>query len=241
MVSLSGWVDGVTFAGVTVDLAGAAIRSTTTDSNGYFRFDQVPDGSYTVSATSPSLSFIPAHLDVTTHATDAIGLHFLSTPPSSPFTVQIAGDAASGVVAGTYTGNNGSMPNPDVAVYDPANDVWTVEIRFDSNSLIGLGGATSFSGTPLAATYEQSTSGLLNTLGVCWGAASVPGADFDQWWVSTSFSLTFSSVGTGEPTNVPGASGLYLIDYPVHGAFHAVCTPASNSNASGTVTLDVDF
>lgn len=240
-VSLSGWIDGVISAGVTVDLEGDEIRSTTTDSSGRFTFDRVPDGTYTVRAASPSWSFTPSHYDLTTRTTNVVGLHFLSTPPSSPFAVEIAGDAASGVVGGVYAGKNGSLPNPDVAVYDPANDVWTVYIRFDSNSLIGLGGPISFHGAPSASTYTETTSGLLNTPGLCWAAASGPGVDVDQYWMSTSFTLTFSSVGSGILTNVPGASGLYVTDYPVHGAFRSVCTPSSNSTATGTVTLDVRF
>ena len=42
--------------------------------------------------------------------------------------------------------------------------------------------------------------------------------------------------------NVHGASSpSYVSYYPIHGTFHAVCTPTSNSSAQGTVTLDISF
>jgi hypothetical protein len=115
-------------------------------------------------------------------------------------------------------------------------------MRFDAGNQLGLGGVVSFAGVPSVATYTETTPGIGNVYGRCWAAASVPGGNLDEGWDATSFSLTFRSVGTGVPTNLRGANTrFYETFYPVHGTFHAVCTPSTNSIATGTVTLDVTF
>ena len=239
-VSVSGWINGTTVEGVTIEMIGPVARSTTTDALGGFTFELVPDGAYTVTPSSPSWSFVPSQYVVAVDGA-SVGMHFLSTPPSSPFSIAIAGDAASGVAAGLYPGNNNSDPNPDVVVYDPAADMWTIRMSFDTSTTWNLGGFVSFRGTPLAGTYTESSVGLTNRYGLCWTAASVPASfNQDELWTGSSFSLTLSSIGAAVPTNLTGVSThYYLSDYPVHGTFHAVCTP--NSIAQGTVTVDVTF
>jgi hypothetical protein len=162
---LSGRISGVAAGGVTVNLGGAAVRTTTTDSLGRFAFDELPDGAYTVSPMAAIFSFTPSHREVTTSRGSFGGVDFIATPPSSPFSVRIEGDAASGVQAGTWPGEDGPSPRVDVAGYDPVNDPWTVSIRFDTDALFGLGGVISFKGRPAVATFTESSPGLVTSLG----------------------------------------------------------------------------
>jgi hypothetical protein len=153
-----------------------------------------------------------------------------------------AGDASSGVDAGTFAGRNDPDLHPDVAVYDPANDLWYINVRYDTPLITGLGGGITFRGTPSVTTYTEGTGGYFQGFGSCWEAQSVPGSNFDQGLSGLVFTFTFTSVGPGRATNVHGASdNSFVTDYPVHGTLHVTCSPDSNSNAHGTVTVDTSF
>ena len=57
--SISGAVNGAILAGVTVNLAGAATASTTTDANGNYSFANQINGSYTVTVAKTGYTFSP--------------------------------------------------------------------------------------------------------------------------------------------------------------------------------------
>lgn len=239
--SVSGTVSGVAGAGVTVSLTGAASSTTNTNSAGQYTFDGLSSGTYTVSPSLAGYTFRPAQLAAVVPNGGGSNLDFFAWLTSA-CTVRVTGDAASGVTTGgTFGCYSGSPPAPDVAVYDPSNNVWTLETRFDTPDLFGLGGAISFYGTPSAATYSESSPGLLNGFPLCWSAQSMAGGNFDEQWIASSFSLTFTSVGPGASTTRHGTGSAYVTDFPVQGTLHAVCVPTSNSLATGTVTLDATF
>ena len=243
--AVDGVIVGTVSGGVTVSIAddaGSTLAVGTTDPAGEYLFLNVPKGSYLVTPSAPGASFVPARWHFTSRGSDVAGLDFLSTPPSSPFAVAVAGDAPSGVAAASYAGVDFPRPNADVAVYDPSTDAWTIAIRWDAPPVTGLGGDVSFRGIPAAGTFTESTSGLVTGFGPCWSASSAPGGNLDLRWVPSAFSLALSAVGPSVPTNLRGASGPGpLADYPVHGTFQATCAPAPGSPAQGTVTIDVAF
>ncbi len=242
---ISGSVSGVASSGVTIRLTGASSASAATDDNGHYAFNGLANGSYTVTpSTADAVFFMPESTSVTVSNTNVQGVAFTAFPGVGPTcSLQISGDISSGVSGGTYLCDK-YHPPADVSVYDPPNDLWTISFQFDVASLIGLGGVVSFHGTPVVTTYTQSSQGFFQGGPLCWSAQSAPGGNYDESWVATSFSLAFSSVGAAVPTNTPASNGNFdEVDYPVHGTFHAVCTPSSGqgNHASGTVTMDVSF
>jgi hypothetical protein len=246
-VQLGGAIQGATTSGVSITMTtGATTRSTTSDSSGNFSFGLVPDGTYTLSASAPGWSFVPSTSTVTIRGNDA-GVVFVATPPSSRGVVRIAGDAASGVAAGAYPTEDAQIPNPDVLVYDPPNDLWTFSLRFDTGAASGLGGGVSIHGRPTVSTYDETSAGLLNTFGgdPCWSVvpATPPGQEIEvEFWSAAHFKLTLDSVGPPVATNLPASNGNFTqVFYAVHGSFHADCPPLPGSPAQGVVTLDATF
>jgi hypothetical protein len=249
LVSISGNISGAVQAGVTVTLTAAAqaapVGSVTTGADGKFTFGRMPDGTYTLTAAAPSWSFVSNPQTFSTNHGD-VGVQFISTPPSSPAAIRIAGDAASGVGQQTLASNNGSEPNPDVLVYESVNDVWTLNLRFDEDGFLGLGGGISFHGTPSTETFIESTPGLLNTFAgaPCWSVlpATPPGQTIViPSWDARGFSLTLESVGPALPTNLPGQGSSTEVFYSAHGSIHADCAALQDSGAQGVVTFDARF
>jgi hypothetical protein len=65
--SISGYVrtpSGAPMTGVTMTLSGSVIKTKTTDSNGFYRFANLPIGIYTVTPNKGALSFVPVSSDV---------------------------------------------------------------------------------------------------------------------------------------------------------------------------------
>jgi len=246
-VRIGGGVQGATTSGVAITMiGGGTTRGATSDSSGSFSFGLVPDGTYTLSASAPAWSFVPSARTVTTHQNDASVL-FVATPPSSRGAVRIAGDPASGVAAGVFLTEDSEIPNPDVLVYDPPNDVWTFNLRFDAGGFTGLGGVLTVRGSPAPSTFDETSVGLVNTFAGagCWAIAPAtpPGQQIEtEFWDAAHFSFTLDSVGAPVPTNLPASNTRSTeVFYPVHGSIHADCPALPGSAAQGVVTLDASF
>lgn len=237
--AISGTVSGAAGAGVTVRLSGGASTTVVAGAGGGFLFGNLASGSYLVApAASPGLFFLPPSASVTLGSADVSGVLFTAYPGAAPAcTVQIAGDATSGVGTSTYACDTYQPPS-NVAVLDSAANAWTLSFQFDTATMRDLGGSVSLTGVPGATTYTA-----FNVAGpLCWVGQSVPGGGYDESWTATSFTLTLSYVGAGVTTDTPGASaGSFLLDYPVHGTFHAGCQPAPTQANLGNVTMDVSF
>lgn len=88
--SISGIVtdsNGNTLSGVTMTLTGAANSSMQTDSNGFYGFTELNNGSYTVTPSKTGYTFSPSSIPVTINNSDAIADNFTGTaipPPAAP-------------------------------------------------------------------------------------------------------------------------------------------------------------
>jgi hypothetical protein len=76
--SISGSISGA--SAVTVNLTGAATRTTTTDGHGGYAFFGLADGDYTVTPVKTGYTITPASLAVTVSGADVAGRNFVASP-----------------------------------------------------------------------------------------------------------------------------------------------------------------
>jgi len=110
--SISGNVSGIGGAGAIVVLSGPENLMTATDSSGYFNFDGVVNGAYSVSVSNPGVSFAPPSQTVTVSYAAQTGVDFAATV-TNPLTISgtIAGGAGAtvflaGAASGTTTADS---------------------------------------------------------------------------------------------------------------------------------------
>lgn len=76
---VSGFAD---CANANIALLGPVLRNTVSDTFGNFRFENLPDGTYTVQPSHPGKTFTPEVLTVVIAGADLAGVNFID--PSSP-------------------------------------------------------------------------------------------------------------------------------------------------------------
>jgi len=93
--------DGIPVAGVLMTLSGDASKTATTDSNGKYKFKDIPNGSYTVAPEKAGCDFIPASTAVTIYGNDVSGQSFTGAMVSLSGSVKKAnGTPIAGVLIG---------------------------------------------------------------------------------------------------------------------------------------------
>jgi hypothetical protein len=75
---LSGIITGDVLEGVTVNLYGSTVTTTTTDVNGYYQFTNLADGSYTAVPSKNGLAFTPSNRAINVAGAAATGNDFKS-------------------------------------------------------------------------------------------------------------------------------------------------------------------
>jgi len=81
--SISGYVrklSGAPMTGVTMTLSGDAARAKVTDSNGFYRFGNLPDGNYIVTPDKPGKTFGPASKTVSISGANVLKQNFAGSP-----------------------------------------------------------------------------------------------------------------------------------------------------------------
>src|SRR5512137_1435385 len=73
---ISGRVSGAVLEGVEVRVSGAASATTTTSSTGEFRFEDMPEGNYSITASKQGYVFDPASLGVRLRGENVSGRDF---------------------------------------------------------------------------------------------------------------------------------------------------------------------
>jgi hypothetical protein len=68
--------NGTPIAGVLMTISGAVSETTTTDTSGKYRFENIPNGSYTVTPSKTGFDFNLASTDVTVYGADVTGQDF---------------------------------------------------------------------------------------------------------------------------------------------------------------------
>ncbi|MRR16386.1 MAG: hypothetical protein EG826_08005 [Deltaproteobacteria bacterium] len=97
--TISGAVSGATQAGVTINLTGAAIASTTTAADGTFSFTGRANGTYTITPVKPDYIFNPVSTVVIVSGANVTGVNFVATANTDP-TYSLSGTVSGAVQAG---------------------------------------------------------------------------------------------------------------------------------------------
>ncbi len=97
--SISGTITsgGGALAGVTVTLSGAANKRTTTDANGYYSFNVLGNGTYTIMPSKTGYGFAPSIRTVTVSDANITGQDFIGMTFSISGTITANGSPLSGV------------------------------------------------------------------------------------------------------------------------------------------------
>jgi hypothetical protein len=97
--NISGTISGFGGLGATLSLAGTETLTTTADASGNYSFNGVANGSYSISASNPGVTFTPSSQSVTINGAVVTGVNFTAvvTNPLS--------------VSGTITGGAGATVN----------------------------------------------------------------------------------------------------------------------------------
>jgi hypothetical protein len=245
-VTYSHVVTGAILDGVTVHVAGPVTVDAVTSDRGSFDFTGPLVGTYTYTPSAAGFSFFPSSM---TPVHDGIPLRFISTPPSTPSIMHVAGDAASGVTGGDVSGAttfaSPSALDADLAVFDPATNFTTFRFKFSRTASYDpdpAGAELVFVGRPAAGT--SSGTPPPGSKVVCWST------DTGSVWAANDYSLRIDSVGPEATTNLD-ADGEILEEeqfvfppvslYAVHGSFQATCAPKIGTAARGTVTMNGRF
>ncbi|MBI2858795.1 MAG: carboxypeptidase regulatory-like domain-containing protein [Chloroflexi bacterium] len=116
-------------AGVVLSLTGDAIRTTVTDSAGYYEFTGVPNGEYHITPSFPSAAFGPTRADVTVGGAAATGNDFVAT-------VALGGSAVSGSVFDKRNGQ--AVPGVQMDLIGPSGNTSAVTDAMGNYSFGGL-------------------------------------------------------------------------------------------------------
>jgi len=170
---IAGTVSGDVKAGVTINLSGAKVASTTTDAVGNYSFSGITNGIHTITPSKTGYTFSPASISVSVYNANILGQNFISTT-STPLTYSISGTVSGATTSGvtiTLSGIGSSTTTTDA------------------------GGNYSFSGaangnytiTPAKSGYTFSPA----SRSIVVNNANVTGQNF----AATSSSITYSSAG----------------------------------------------
>jgi len=211
--SLSGTISGSGGSGATVALSGTASATTTADASGNFTFNNLVDGTYTVTPSYSGYTFTPANRSASLNGSNVVGVNFssvlitysisgtISGAGGNGATVRLSGAAAATTTAsasGTYSFSglaNGAYtvtPSKTGFTFTPSSQSVTVS---NGNGTANFGTLTfAISGT------VSGTGGNAATVTLSGGATATTTA-------SASGTYSFSGLGNGAYTVTPSKTG----------------------------------
>jgi inhibitor of cysteine peptidase len=264
---LSGTVTltGGAFSGVTIKLAGSAVGSTTTDSNGNYNFTGLANGTYIVTPSLNNYIFNPVSTAIVISGANASNTNFVATAnTASKYVINgtVTGDVLSGVkirLSGDATGTtltdaNGKYNFPNIV---DGNYTLTPSLTggytfTPSNATVTAAGAdvtvTNFIETAVPTT-TYSISGTVNLSGSGYSdvAISLTGSATGSTTTDSSGNFTIAGLYNGNytvtavPTKdysfTPSSTAVVINNSSVSSTnFTAVSNSSSFYNISGTVT-----
>jgi uncharacterized repeat protein (TIGR01451 family) len=146
--TVSGGISGVTVTMTgTAGTANGVTRTTTTDSNGAYSFDNLPPGTYTLTETQPSSTGASGYYDGRTFTGtlsngDGSGM---AITKAAAYVAAAAADSITGIVLN----NNGVGANFNFEEYKPVTVQGTVYHDANNNGLLDEGGSPGLAGAKL--------------------------------------------------------------------------------------------
>ena len=195
------------FAGTTLTLSGAKGGTSGVDASGNYSFNNLANGTYTITPSSPGVTYTPASQTVTINGAHALGINFVASTVS--YTV-------SGTVAGA--------PN-DAVVLSGANTYNTVTDASGNYTFTGVVNG-SYTVTPSAAGFTVSPASQPVTV----NGANVTGVNFTATAQAFNISGTISGGAGATVTLSGGASATTTADSSGNYSF------AGYPNGSYTIT-----
>jgi hypothetical protein len=264
---LSGTVTltGAGFSGVTIKLAGSAVGSTTTDSNGNYNFTGLANGTYVVTPSLNNYIFNPVSTAIVISGANASNTNFVATAnTASTYNIQgtVSGNILSGVkirLSGDATGTTITDTNGKYNFSDIADGNYTLTPSLTggytftpSNATVTVAGAdvivTNFVETAVTTT-TYSISGTVNLSGSGYSdvAISLTGSATGSTTTDSSGNFTIAGLYNGNytvtavPTKdysfTPSSTAVVINNSSVSSTnFTAVSNSSSFYNISGTVT-----
>ena len=175
--AIAGAVTGA--SAVTVNLTGAATRTTTTDGAGGSAFTGLADGAYTVTPEKTGYTFTPASLAVTVSGVDVAGQDFVATLAPYAISGLVLTDYREGVTLFTMTLSGAATATTTTHFSPKAGQPYAFTGLTDGEYVI----------TPVNVNYTFSPSSRTVT---------VSGADVtDQDFVATRRTITLAGTVTG--------------------------------------------
>ena len=253
-VTVSGRVSsgGAAVPGITINLTGAATKSTTTDFNGNYRFSGLSDGAYTITPSDIAYTFAPLNINVNISGADLTGKNFTATQIgySVSGTVTSGQSGLSGVTVNltgaatksTTTDSNGNyrfggLSNGGYTV-TPSKAGYTFTPNFYGFNVSGANVTKNF--TADLITYSISGTVTSGGVGLSGVAVSLTGAATQSTTTDGSGNYSFSGLLNGAYTITPSKTGYTFtppsINVNVNGADVTGQDFAATYSISGTVT-----
>ena len=136
---LGGTVSGDTMAGVTVNLTGTLSSSTQTGTSGFYSFEDLPGGGYTITPSATDYAFDPVSTAVTFTGVASTANDFTATAAAVTYNISgtVSGDIAANVPVNITGGTTGTTVTDDNGDY----------------SFSGLAGGLDYIVTPVRTDY----------------------------------------------------------------------------------------
>jgi len=255
--SISGTVSGAVQEGVTMTLSGTASKTTTTDSDGFYSFAGLINGTYTVTPSKSGYTFEPASRSVTISGGSVVGKDFVASSTAIySISGKVTGDTPADVTI-TLSGNASQVTTTDTAgnysftelangdyLVTPSKAGYTFSPSFTSVSIHGksqtnvnftasVEGTYSISGTVTGGVQGDIIMNLSGPVSKTTTTDSDGFYSFSGLSNDTSYIITPSKSGY---TFTPSSRTVPITNSSVTGAdFTASVLPTYS--ISGTVTL----
>jgi predicted small secreted protein len=241
-VAISGVVTsaGSGLSGVTINLTGAATKSTTTDSSGNYRFFGLPDGAYLVTPSHAQYTFAPPSISVTVSGADATGQNFTATSIGYSISGKVTGDGSglSGVtvnLTGAASKSTTTDGNGNYSFLGLYNGVYTVAPSKAGYSFAPQSRTFNISGGNVtgqdfaAIAYSISGSVTSGGFGLPGVAVNLTGAVTKSTTTDVNGNYSFTGLANGAYTVTPSKAG------------YTFTPPSINVNVSGADVIGQNF
>jgi hypothetical protein len=214
-------------SGVTVDLTGAAVASTTTDAQGKYSFAGLLDGSYTVTPSKSGYSFTPSSIDKLVQGTNVTGVDFVG---SAATTYMISGHVADGA-NNPLSGVTLSLVGPPSAqTSTDSNGDYTFNSVVDGDNYTLTPTLTGYTFTPPSRSFQMHS----NRSGVDFTGSNGSGSGVQVWGLVLNGAgdpvqdVSVNLSGVGDATT--DVTGKYVFNNVSNGGY--TVTPSTASGRS---------